>query len=140
MSTPQTNTEINLEFLVAQRVEAKREEDRANERRRQIDEQIAALLPKPGDKSTASTKLDSMALKVTVTYGENVKVDAEALRAALLETDALKALPADVVKAFRWKPEIESKAWALLSAEDKLLASKFVTRTPASPSVKLEVA
>ena len=128
-----------LKDLVMARVAAKREEDRAVETRRLLDVSIAALLPKPSDKSTASEKLDELSLKVVVSYGENVKVDAEALRAALLETNELKALPASVVHAFRWKPEVETKAWALLGIEDKLLASKFVSRSPASPSVKLEV-
>lgn len=124
---------VTIEELVAERVEAKKSEDAAAAARREIDQQIAALLSdatKP--EGTISQKLPD-GKKVSVTYTINRKVDSEALQTAWAK------LPLDVQNLFRWKAEISVSELRKLDEKSTLTASKFFDSKPGSPSVKIEI-
>lgn len=129
------NAPITLEQLVAARIIAKRQEDEASTHRKELDQQIAALV-KPQlqeGKKTFSTKLPD-GLKLTVSFGVNRKVDTESLQTAWAN------LPIEVQQTFKWKAEVSESAYGKLVNSPLKTASKFITTTDASPSVKLEVA
>lgn len=123
-----------LAQLVAARIVAKREEDSAAEHRKELDKQIAALMAR-ADKPEGSVteKLDD-GLKVIATFTVNRKVDDVALK------EAWPNLSETAQGAFRWKPEVSVSVYKTLAGADLLAASKFVTSTPGSTSIKVEVA
>jgi hypothetical protein len=127
--------EERIEALTQKRRAAKREEELAAERRKAIDEELAKLLPKPAGGKTASYKFNDgeLSIKVSVEHGTNVKVDTDAVQRDYAN------LPAQVQEAFRWKAELVAAKFDALEATDARKAAKYVTETPASPSVKIEV-
>lgn len=123
----------NLDQLVAARIAAKAQEDAAVAARREIDQQIAALLAdanKP--EGTVSQKLAD-GKKVSVTYTVTRKVD----------TDSLQSdwgrLALDVQNLFRWKAEVSVTELRKLDNKAALVASKYFESKPGSPSVKIEL-
>lgn len=122
-----------LQELVEARVAAKRAEDSVAQRRKEIDTEIATLLwsARKEGSSTASHKFEA-GPKVSVTYGVNVKVDAEGVQRDYA------SLPSTVQLAFRWKPELNAKVAEALPHDQALILAKYVTKTPGSPSVKVE--
>ncbi len=117
--------------IVEARVKAKREEDAAVERRRALDQKIAQLVG-GGDmakEGTVSTKVGTF--KVAVVFGMNRKVDTERLQSDWASIPTLH-------QAFRWKAETNAE-FKKLEGKDAALAAKYVTATPSSPSVKVEV-
>jgi hypothetical protein len=117
--------------IVEARVKAKREEDAAVERRRALDQKIAQLVG-GGDmakEGTVSTKVGTF--KVAVVFGMNRKVDTERLQSDWPNIPTLH-------QAFRWKAETNAD-FKKLEGRDAALAAKYVTATPSSPSVKVEV-
>ncbi len=124
---------VTIEQLVAARIEAKKAEDLAVQSRREIDQQIAALLAdatKP--EGTISQKL-SDGKKVSVTYAVNRKVDTDKLQGEWAR------LSIDVQNLFRWKAEVSVSELRKLDDKAVLVASKYFESKPGSPSVKVEV-
>ena len=124
---------VTIEELVAARVEAKKSEDAAVAARREIDQQIAAIMSdatKPA--GTISQKL-SDGKKVSVTYTINRKVDSESLQTAWAK------LPLDVQNLFRWKADVTVSELRKLDDKSAMLASKYFESKPGSPSVKIEI-
>jgi hypothetical protein len=124
-----------IEELVRKRRQLKREEELLAEQRKAVDAELAKLMPKPADSKTASYKFSDgdLAIKITVEHGTNVKVDTEAVQRDYA------SLPAQVQEAFRWKAELVAAKFDALDAPDARKAAKYVTETPASPSIKIEV-
>lgn len=124
-----------LDELLRQRIQYKREEDAAAAKRKAADSDIAAML-KPGlgkDYGTVSCKLEDAGIKVGVVFGYSRAVDVDAFN------KAFDTLPATVRETVKWKPEVVAAKWDALSDVDRVLASRFVTTKPASPSIKIEV-
>jgi hypothetical protein len=124
---------VTIDQLVAARIAAKAQEDAAVAARRELDQQIAALLSdanKP--EGTVSQKLAD-GKKVSVTYAINRKVDTESLQNDWARlSDAVQGL-------FRWKAEISVTELRKLDDKAALVASKYYESKPGSPSVKIEL-
>ena len=130
MTVAEITSEALIE-LVQHRVDEKRAEDQAVERRRALDQKLAQLVG-GGDmakEGTVSTKVGSF--KLSVVFGMNRKVDTERLQADWPNIPTLH-------QAFRWKAEPNAE-FKKLEGRDAALAAKYVTSTPSSPSVKVEV-
>lgn len=121
---------ISLAALVAARIAAKRDEDAAVARRREIDQQIAARLAQ-ADKPEGSVSQSLDGYKLTVTYGVNRKIDADTLQRDWAQ------LPHAVAEAFRWKPEVNTTELRKLAPELQAIAAVYYTTTPAAPSIKI---
>lgn len=124
-----------LLVLLGQRAAAKQAEDQAIAARRAIDAKIIAAIDKPASGEGTSSRLlthEDGTEKITVSYGVDRKVDTEAVK-----TDHDK-LPAAVQAVFRWKAELDTKAYKALASDDALVAAKYVTAKPSTPSVKVE--
>jgi hypothetical protein len=108
---------------------AKEAERLAVEERRQIEDRLSSLFGVPETfEGTAATTLDGFDIKVVGRM--NRKVDADKAQ----EIAAEHGIEAHLATIFRWKPEIDAKAWksAPDSVTTPLLAA--ITTTPSRPS------
>ena len=115
-------------------LEAKEQERMAIERRRIIEDQMAVELVLPVDiDSTLTFTPDKYVIK---TVGRlNRKVDSEKLQQLAAEaglTDHLSTL-------FRWKPEIEMKAWKATDPSITSALADAITVTPGRPSFTITI-
>jgi hypothetical protein len=116
---------MTIDELTAAWREAKEAEREAQERRRNIEDQITTMLAIPADLDGTSTY---GALKVTGRIDR--KVDADLLQELARDaglTDHLSAL-------FRWKPEINRKAWDAASESITRPLLGAITSKPGRPS------
>lgn len=110
-------------------MQAKEDERKAIEYRRQLDKMIQSLLPTKDEGSVSQAEGD---YKVTVQYKLDRKLDVPALQVSWA------SLSAHVQDAIKWKAELSTTAFRTLSDQDKASLSAFVTTKPASPSVSVE--
>ncbi len=123
------NTPITLRSLASALLAAKSAEDRARAERLRIEDAIVAMLPEK-EEGTISEKLDG--IKITVTHKLTRKADTIALRAHWTE------ISQPVQSCFRWLAEVSLTELRRLSPEAAAEASKYLTTSPAKPSVKIE--
>ncbi len=119
--------------LYEQWMEAKAAETEMTARRRAIEEEIAKSLEVPEDWEGSYTLKDG-GFKINVKRAFTRKVDDKKLTAIANEFGLQDYLPT----LFRWKPEIDMKAWKDTepSITDKL--AQAVTTTPGRVSFKIE--
>lgn len=124
----------DLAIIVTKLADAKAAEERAKAARLRIEEELAAAIGVP-ESWTGSTTSDICGYKVTCTRRDNIKIDADAVRGIASESAALDGYSKQI---FRWKPEIDKKAWD--SAPDEVIKafSAAVTRTPGKISFALK--
>ena len=120
--------------LYAQWLAAKEAERQAVEQRRAIEDQLIAEL-RIAETDEGTRTVEAGEYKVKITCRMNRRVDADALQEIAAEhgiTDHLGDL-------FRWKPEINAKAWksADESITTPLLAA--ITTQPGRPSFAIEL-
>lgn len=125
------NPSIPLSVLIQARIEAKRAEEAAIAARREVDAVIADRLATEG-KIEGSVTERAEGWKVTVTYGVNRRVATEQLQA-----DWSK-LSAEVQAVFRWKAEPIATELRKLEGRAAISAAKYVTTSPATPTVRIE--
>jgi hypothetical protein len=121
MTEMQTLSELWLAAKEAERV--------AVEERRKIEDRLSSLFGVPeAFEGTAATRLGGYVIKVVGRM--NRKVDADKAQ----EIAAEHGIEAHLATIFRWKPEIDTKAWksAPDSVTTPLLAA--ITTTPSRPS------
>ena len=119
--------------LYEQWMEAKAAETEMTARRRAIEEEIAKSLAVPEDWEGSYTMKDG-GFKINVKRAFTRKVDGKKLSAIADEFGLQDYLPT----LFRWKPEINLKAWKDTepSVIDKL--AQAVTTTPGKIGIKIE--
>ena len=122
-----------IQDLVAARIAAKREEDAAVAKRRELDEQISLQLSTGKAEGTESMKLPDIGAKVTVTYKVTRKVDTEALQ------ERWEYLSEEQRAAFKWSADISVSALRKFEGNDLVVISKFFESKPASPIIKIEM-
>lgn len=110
-------------------MQAKEDERKAVEYRRELDKMIQALLPKKDEGSVTETNGD---FKVSVTYKLTRTLDTEKLQASWGQ------LPAAAQGSIKWKAELSTSIFRTLSDEDRASLSAYITTKPASPSVSVE--
>jgi hypothetical protein len=124
----------DITSLAAKWLEAKEQERMAIERRRIIEDQMAVELVLPVDiDSTLTFTPDKYVIK---TVGRlNRKVDSDKLQELAAEaglTDHLSTL-------FRWKPEIDMKAWKATDPSITSALADAITVTPGRPSFTITI-
>jgi len=122
-----------IQDLVAARIAAKREEDAAVAKRRELDEQISLQLSTGKAEGTESMKLPDIGAKVTVTYKVTRKVDTEALQ------ERWEYLSEEQRAAFKWSADVSVTALRKFEGNDLVAVSKFFESKPASPTIKIEM-
>ena len=124
----------DLAIIVTKLADAKAAEERAKAAREAIERELAAAIGVP-ESWTGSTTSDICGYKVTCTRRDNIKIDADAVRGIAAESSALDQYSKQV---FRWKPEIDKKAWDAAPDDVIKAFSAAVTRTPGKISFALK--
>ena len=124
----------DLAIIVTRLADAKAAEERAKAAREAIERELAAAIGVP-ESWTGSTTSDICGYKVTCTRRDNIRIDADAVRGIALESAALDGYSKQI---FRWKPEIDKKAWDAAPDEVIKAFSAAVTRTPGKISFALK--
>ena len=121
---------LTLAQVLPSWMQAKEDERKAVEHRRQLDKMIQSLLPKKDEGSITETNGD---FKVSVTYKLDRKLDTEKLQASWAN------LPAAAQGAIKWKAELATSVFRTLSDEDRASLADYITTKPASPTVSVEI-
>lgn len=124
----------DIAVLVTKLADAKEAEARAKAAREAIERELAAAIGVP-ETWTGSTTSEICGFRVTCTRRDNVKVDAETVRGIAAESSALDQFSKQI---FRWKPEIDKKAWDAAPDDVIKAFSAAVTRTPGKISFALK--
>lgn len=124
----------DLPFLAAQWIDAKAEETAAQERRRQIEDQMAeALRINPAIEGQQTT--EAADYKVKVTCRMTRKVDSDLLQELALEHGIEQS---HLSTLFRWKPELNMKEWKAAAPDLTSVLSGAITTTAGRPSFSIE--
>ena len=125
---------MNIDDLSAAWMEAKESERVAVERRRAIEDHLALVMElSPDLDGTVSIKDKACGYVIKAVGRLNRKVDAEKLQELAAEaglTDHLSTL-------FRWKPEIDMKAWKATDPSITSALADAITVTPGRPSFSI---
>lgn len=115
---------MTVELLCKQWLDAKRAEQEATERRRAIEDELLAL----GEVKSAGP------YKVTVNQRMNTRIDADALQEIAIE----HGLHGHLSTLFRWKPELNKKAWDATEESITRPLLDAITTTPGRPSFAIK--
>lgn len=120
---------MSIDELSSAWMEAKEQERMAVERRRVLEDHLALVMELAPDLDTTVTRKDG-AYVIKAVGRLNRKVDSEKLQELAAEaglTDHLSSL-------FRWKPEIEMKAWKACDPSITNALADAITVSPGRPS------
>jgi hypothetical protein len=124
---------MRLQHLAEAWMQAKEDERAATERRREIEDQIRSLA-NIADDSEGVQNVDAGLWKVKVTCRLDRKVDSDKVQELAYEnglTDHLATL-------FRWKPEINMKAWDAAAPQITTALAGAITTKPGRPSFAIQ--
>jgi len=112
---------------------AKEIERTAVEQRRKIEDQIIEKVGASNDEGTRTINDGRYELKLVTRYTK--KVDSDLLQDIAAENDLSAHLPT----LFRWKPEVNAKAWDKASDEVTKHLLGAITTTPGRPSFSINI-
>jgi hypothetical protein len=127
MNEPNATPNATLQQLKAAWLAAKQAERAAAEERLAIEQAIVALLPSDSEGTVKDEESG-----VTVTYRYTRKVDTAAVQADWMR------LPEKVQAAFRWSADVDTRRLKDLDPESFAIAAKYITTTPAKPTISLK--
>lgn len=105
----------------------------AAEKRRKIEDQLTARLIKDQAEGSETIKAEGYTIKITQRFSR--KIDSDALQ----EIAAEHGLSAHLPHLFRWKPDIDAKAWKAAGDEITGPLSAAITTKPGRPSYSIEL-
>lgn len=126
---------MRLENLAEAWMQAKEAERAAVERRRDIEDQLRALA-NIRDDAEGVQSLDCGAWKMKITCRLDRKVDSDLLQ----EIAAEHGLSEHLSTLFRWKPEVNMKAWDQSSPDITSALAGAITVKPGRPSFAIQPA
>lgn len=120
---------MSVDELSSAWIEAKEAERVAVERRRAIEDHLALIMELSPDLDSTVTKKDG-GYVIKAVGRLNRKVDSDKLQ----ELAAEAGLTHHLSSLFRWKPEIEMKAWKSCDPSITAVLADAITVTPGRPS------
>ena len=120
--------------LYQQWIEAKQDERAAQEKRRWIEDQLIHELNIQTKEGTDTLTLKDQGYKVKITQRFNKSIDSELLQEIAVEHGLMYHLSA----LFRWKPEVDAKAWKAADASITGPLQAAITTKPGRPSFTIE--
>ena len=126
---------MRLENLADAWMQAKEAERAAVERRREIEDQLRALA-NIRDDAEGVQNLNCGAWEMKITCRLDRKVDSDLLQ----EIAAEHGLSEHLSTLFRWKPEVNMKAWDQSSPEITSALAGAITTKPGRPSFAIQPA
>jgi predicted DNA-binding protein len=124
---------MNLDYLCSSWLLAKEDETLAVARRRRLEDEIHERLKAAHD-NLGKTGADTGRHKIRVTERMNRKIDVDLLQ----EIAAEHGLEGHLETLFRWKPELNVKAWQQADDSITLPLSGAITTKPGRPSFSIE--
>jgi hypothetical protein len=118
-----------IDTLAAEWAAAKEAERKATEKRREVEDAIARLMKLP-DVLDGTERLDADGWEIKVVGRIDRKVDTDALQDLAREAGLTDHLPA----LFRWKAEINAKAWDRAADDITRPLTGAITTKPGRPS------
>jgi hypothetical protein len=122
-----------MESLSADWLEAKEAERQAQGRRLQIEKELVEMA-EIGEQFEGSKTFKPQGFKVRISRSFRRKVDGEKLQAVAEQHGLFSYLQ----ELFRWKPEIDKKAWDSAEEQVTRVLSAAITTAPGKPSVTIE--
>jgi len=119
-------------ILFDQWLDAKEAERAAVERRRQIEDGLIAALSITESEGSTTIKTDGYKVKVTQRFNRSIDAD------MLQEIAAEHGLTQHLGDLFRWKPEINAKAWKDADQSITGPLEQAITTKPGRPSFSIE--
>lgn len=113
-------------------LQAKEAEAQAVSRRRAIEDQLVGLLGIDSTEGTKTAKADGYKIKVTQRLNRTVNAD------LLQEIASENGLSHHLSALFRWKPEINAKAWQAATPEITEPLRLAITTSLGRPSFSIE--
>jgi hypothetical protein len=132
IKNPETSYELHE--LSQQWIVAKADEQAAQDRRRQIEDTMSAIIKLPED-FEGTKSFDAGSFRVSTVGRINHKIDS----AKLQEVAAEHGLSEHLSTLFRWKPEISAKNWKAADASIITPLLEAITATPGRPSFSISV-
>ena len=123
----------SLSDIAAKWVEAKEAERKALDMRRELEDSMLSLIGISENFEGTQTAGDQYKIKVTARM--NRRIDADALQ----EIAAENGLSEHLGTLFRWKPDINAKAWKDAAPEITQPLLGAITTKPGRPSFSIEV-
>jgi len=124
----------DIDKLCADWLRAKEEEALAVAKRRGLEDELHELLASASGNGDASGTQTTARHKIRVTERLNRKIDADLLQ----EIAAEHGVSEHLGSLFRWKPELNVKAWSQADASITLPLSGAITTKPGRPSFSIE--
>lgn len=119
-------------ILFDQWLDAKEAERAAVERRREIEDGLIAALAITESEGSTTIKIDGYKVKVTQRFNRSIDSD------MLQEIAAEYGLTQHLGDLFRWKPEINAKAWKDSDTTITGPLEQAITTKPGRPSFSIE--
>ena len=123
-----------MKELMAQWMDAKEEERSAQNRRRKIEDALNSVIG-IDDRHESSKTLRRDGFKVKVVTRFNRRVDSDKLQAIAAEHGLMSHLGS----LFRWKPELNLKAWEAADASITKPLEEAITTSSGRPSYSIEL-
>lgn len=121
-----------IQTLAARWIEAKKAEADAVEFRRDVEDELSALLKvNPNVDGSKTEKLEGFEIKVTTRLTR--KIDSDLVQ----EIAAEHGLSEHLATLLRWKPELDMKSWKAASETITKPLSAAITTTPGRPSFSI---
>ncbi len=117
--------------MYQQWLNAKETERQAVEERRKIEDDLVALHGIEQREGSSTLKADGYVVKVTQRFNRSINAD------ELQEIAAEEGLTAHLSSLFRWKPEINAKAWSSASEDITRPLLGAITTKPGRPSFSI---
>lgn len=118
--------------LYQQWLEAKETERAAAESRRQIEDKMLEQINIQQREGSETINADGYKVKITQRFNRTIDAD------ALQELAAEHGLTSHLGSLFRWKPDINAKAWKEAGEEITSPLLKAITTKPGRPSFAIE--
>ena len=119
-------------ILFEQWLEAKEAERMAVERRREIEDRLIASLAIKESEGSTTIKTDGYKVKVTQRFNRSIDSD------MLQEIAAEHGITHHLGDLFRWKPDINAKAWKDADPSITGPLEQAITTKPGRPSFSIE--
>lgn len=113
-------------------LQAKAAEREAQEARRAVEDEIAAQLQLSPEEGSATYKREGYKVKVTQRFNRSIDAD------LLQEIAAEHGISDHLASLFRWKPDINARAWSAASDEITRPLLGAITTKPGRPSFSIE--
>lgn len=113
-------------------LEAKAAERQAQEARRAVEDEIAAQLQLSPEEGSATYKREGYKVKVTQRFNRSIDAD------LLQEIAAEHGISDHLASLFRWKPDINARAWSAAADEITRPLLGAITTKPGRPSFSIE--